>query len=258
MKTNHFIIPYCGNKRKEVENIYNSIKDNLTGIKTIIEPFCGTSALSYYISTLHPKQFKYILNDNNNYLIELYKIAKNENEFNKFIDEIQTIQENIKTKEEYMAYIKPNNFKTWFLSNTWYCIRPGLYPINGRKRDYKKSKTCPILEFLRTENIEFLNIDALEIIEEHKNKKESLIFLDPPYLNATNSYYSNPSCKVYKYLFDNPINKMESLVVLCLAKMWIIELLFSKYKVIEYDKKYSVHNNSKKTTHIIIINKSQI
>ena len=50
---NHFYMSYSGNKREEVENIYNLIDFN--NIATIVEPFCGTCAMSYYISTKHPK-----------------------------------------------------------------------------------------------------------------------------------------------------------------------------------------------------------
>jgi site-specific DNA-adenine methylase len=57
-KNNHFVISYAGNKRKEVEKIYENIKDKLDDIDNIIEPFCGTSALSCYISQQHPKKFK--------------------------------------------------------------------------------------------------------------------------------------------------------------------------------------------------------
>jgi len=56
---NHFFIAYSGNKREEVNTIHDYIKPKLTpSITTIIEPFCGTSALSYYISTLYPKKYK--------------------------------------------------------------------------------------------------------------------------------------------------------------------------------------------------------
>ena len=71
---NHFIFPYAGNKREEVERIYEKI--DLTNITTIIEPFCGTSAMSLYISLKNPKIYKYILNDNNTFLTELYMILK--------------------------------------------------------------------------------------------------------------------------------------------------------------------------------------
>ena len=62
---NHFFIPYFGNKRKETPLIYEKTKHELNDITTIIEPFCGSCAFSYYISLQHPKKYKYILNDNN-------------------------------------------------------------------------------------------------------------------------------------------------------------------------------------------------
>ena len=52
----HFFMAYFGNKRQEVENLYNFLKSKLENIKNIVEPFCGSSALSFYISTLHPKK----------------------------------------------------------------------------------------------------------------------------------------------------------------------------------------------------------
>ncbi len=64
---NHLFYQYSGNKRTEVERIVNFT--DLTNIDIIIEPFCGSYALSFYISTLHPNRFKYILNDNDTHLI---------------------------------------------------------------------------------------------------------------------------------------------------------------------------------------------
>jgi len=53
-----------------------------------VEPFCGTSAFSYYMSLKHPKNVKYILNDNNNLLLEIYKIAQDDNKLNELILDI--------------------------------------------------------------------------------------------------------------------------------------------------------------------------
>ena len=77
---NHYLISYAGNKRQEVENIYNYSKTLLNNnvIDTIAELFCGSQAFSYYISTLYPKKFKYILNDNDIFLKELYEIFKDD------------------------------------------------------------------------------------------------------------------------------------------------------------------------------------
>ena len=75
---NHFFMPYFGNNRNEVVKIYEVIEPHLENIEHIIEPFCGSSALSFYISSLHPKRFKYILNDNNSHLIKIYKILQDD------------------------------------------------------------------------------------------------------------------------------------------------------------------------------------
>ena len=82
---NHFYISYNGNKRNEAENFYNSI--DLSQIKTIIEPFVGTGAISYYIQTKNP-DLKFILNDNNKFIIEMYNIMKDDEKLKAFEDKI--------------------------------------------------------------------------------------------------------------------------------------------------------------------------
>ena len=96
---------YFGNKRQEVENIYIEIKEDLLKCDKIIEPYAGTSAMSYYISTLHPKRFTYIINDNNPHLINLYKIMKSKNDILKFETEIYKMMTPYPTKEEYKRHI---------------------------------------------------------------------------------------------------------------------------------------------------------
>ena len=98
---NHLFCGYAGNKRNECEIIYEEIKNKLDNIATIIESFCGTSAFSYYISLKHPKQFKYVSNDNNIFLIQLYAIAKHEK---KLEQSIKLLDAKIKgiDKEKYL------------------------------------------------------------------------------------------------------------------------------------------------------------
>ena len=62
---NHYFTCYIGNKRKEITDILPLIDlDASADIKYILEPFAGSAAMSYYISTQYPNRFKYILNDN--------------------------------------------------------------------------------------------------------------------------------------------------------------------------------------------------
>ena len=60
---NHFIFGYTGNKREEVEIIYKLLIEHKLlndDITTILEPYAGTCAISYYISLQHPLKYKYI------------------------------------------------------------------------------------------------------------------------------------------------------------------------------------------------------
>jgi site-specific DNA-adenine methylase len=110
---NHFFIGYAGNKRQEVNKIYEHL--DLNKIDTIIEPFCGTSAMSFYIASLHPKKFKYILNDYDNKLIELYKISLDEEAFKILCNELNEDYSKIITKNQYLEYIKKDNLKAYLI-----------------------------------------------------------------------------------------------------------------------------------------------
>lgn len=255
MKKNHFCISYFGNKRQEVELIYNEIKDDIKDVKYIVEPFCGSSALSYYISLKHPKKYTYVLNDNNKHLIELYEIMKDENKLNKLV-EFMNSKKSI-SKEEYNKMNICDNVYNWTFKNKFYCIRPGLYPTKrGVGDDYFNNMLkCPMIEFMRNEKIILSNEPGLVKYDEFKTNKKALIFIDPPYLQSCNDFYLNKDVNIYEYLFDNDINKEKAKIILCLENTWIIKLLFKgKYNVV-YDKKYEL--SKKKTSHIVITNKKK-
>lgn len=254
MTGNHFIIPYAGNKRLECKAIYELIKDNLNDIEYIIEPFCGTSAFSYYLSTLHPKKFKYMLNDNNSYLIELYNIFKDENKTNNLITKLNTYLP-IDSKEKYDKICKQKDLDGYVISNKIYSIRAGLYP-QGKKISediFNNMKKAPIVDFLRNEDIIITNNDYNELIEKYKDNSKALIFLDPPYLFTNNTWYSNPSVKIYEWLCTEELNKFKSLITVCIENNFFIKHIFKKYKQITYNKMYQP--KKKKTEHIFILNK---
>jgi site-specific DNA-adenine methylase len=253
MKKNHFFLPYFGNKRTECDKLYNEIKDNLDNIEYIIEPYCGSAAFSYYISTLHPKKFKYILNDNNKNLIDLYKLMNDDEKINDFIVKLNKISKDI-NKDKYNNLKKVDLLENYYYTNKIYNIRPGLYPSDEKKikTDFTNLKETPIINFLKNEDITFLNIDGIEIIEKYNNEN-CLMFLDPPYLMACNDFYFNSQVNIYEYLYFNKITNMKSKILICLENVWIIQLLFKDLIKNEYTKKYS-SSNKKKTTHLIICN----
>lgn len=254
---NHFFIAYFGNKRQEVEKIYNEIKDNIDKYNIIVEPFCGSSAFSYYIWLNNKDKNKtYVLNDNNNILIELYNICKDEVKFKKLYDDLVKLQEQTTNKEQYLEIAKRanNDIISYIFVNKIYNIRPGLYPrIPINKFNFKNFYEAPIIDFLRNAKIIISNKDALDVYNDYKTNKKALIFLDPPYLASNNSWYKDPTINIYEYLCDNDITKEKALILLCLENNWIIKLLFKGKKSIVYNKTYET--TKKQTEHILIMNK---
>jgi site-specific DNA-adenine methylase len=256
---NHFFIGYAGNKRKEVKSICDYI--DLTNIKTIVEPFCGTSALSYYIWLNNKdKNYKFILNDNNQFLIELYNIAKDDNKLKDFHKESIKLFNSIfnlpekERKPEYNKLDMKKDLLSWFFKSKIYAIRAGLYPVKEFKIECLDTIiNAPIIDFLRNADITFTNNNGLDVYKLYCNNENTLIFLDPPYMSRENSFYKTPTAEIYEYLFNNDIEKNKAYIVLCLENSWIIKMLFKGKKNIKYDKYYD--QSHVKTEHIVIVNK---
>lgn len=245
---NHFYMAYFGNKRNEIYDIYNKI--NFENIDTVIEPYCGSQCISYYIWT-HQPNLKFILNDNNKFLKEMYEILKDDEksiEFERKINE--ELFDKIQEKEEYNKIIKEDNVMSWFIKNKFYAIRPGLFNLGKIKKI--NLSIIPIINFYKNANIEFNTLDGIFIYEKYKNDKNNLIILDPPYLASCNEYYLNPSTNIYEYLYNNDIKNENAKIYLILEDNWVIHMLFKEYIIFFYNKKYE--SKKKKTVHLLITN----
>ena len=251
----HFIISYAGNKRQEVEHLHDYLVDKLDGIDTIIEPFCGTSAMSVSLSMKYPKRFKYIINDYDEKLIELYHIMNDEDKLKRFTDEFNEKVKLIVDKEAYNSIIKDGSLMGWFIARKIYQIRAGLYPI--RDTAYKKKmydfNDLPIIKFLRTENVDIRRGDGTDIVKRYQDDVNCLLLVDPPYIMSCNLFYTSKETNTYEYCVDVGLGNMKSMVVLVLEDNWIIRLMFKEFIKNSYAKTYM--SKHKKTTHIIISNK---
>jgi len=255
---NHFYFSYFGNKRNEFKELYPHIKNILDGdeIEYIIEPYCGSCAISCAISQLYPKKFKYILNDTDKNLISLLKISQDKLKFIELNKEINELAKQVEgNKEEYLKIIKNNSLASYFIKSKIYNIRQGLF-----KTDYKYKPidltTCPIYDFLNSEEIILLNKDGFDVLEKYKDNSKCFIFLDPPYLFSENGYYDlteNKTTNIYEYCAKYDLKQMKSYIILILNINWINRLIFRDYGIIEYDKKYET--TKKKLIHGIISNK---
>ncbi len=250
---NHFYISYFGNKRQEVEEIYKNL--NFDGIDTIIEPFCGSCAMSYYIWLNNPN-LKFILNDNNKFLKQMYELMKDDEKIKIFEEEFKQKCIYFKgNKERYLEVINDkDNLLSWFISSKVYSIRHGLFPTNRNYKEEIEFSNFPIYNFFKNADIEFYCEDAIYLYSKYKNLENCLILLDPPYLLSCNDFYLNSSTNIYEYLFKNSIYNEKSKIYLILENIWIIQLLFNivDKKFITYKKTYEA--KQKKTEHIIIKN----
>jgi site-specific DNA-adenine methylase len=255
---NHFFISYAGNKRQEVERIVDNL--DLTEIDTVIESYCGTSAFSFYLWKTHPKgrDLKYILNDNDENLIAIYNIIKN----GKFEDFLNTVESVVYdkdgvfiSKEEYTRIIKENDPVSWFIAHKFYNHHIGMYPqVNKSKTHMPKKGYCDdFVDFLQTANVEIKNMDAVALTKEHEENAETLIFLDPPYIAMNNDYYQCGGDNIYEYVSLRDIECFKAKICFVINDTWISRLIFKKWNIIRYNKRYDI-SNKRKVIHMIITN----
>lgn len=278
--TTNFPIKYLGNKRTEFKEIIKYV--DLNGVKTIVEPFAGTAYVSYKISTLYPKQFKYHINDLNDMTYQFYETFKDKNKceeinknVNKYINEYNTILEKISDEDmknyksfELKEYYKNklNSYKENKDLSIFIFINKasrGFNVPNFRKVAIFDITKYGIYQFINNEDVTITKLDGVEIVDEYKDNKEALIFCDPPYLLSANDFYMNSYknkrdtekkifLNIYQYFNINNINEMKAKLLIVVEDSWIIDLLFKDYQRFKYDKIYQI--NKTKTKHTIIIN----
>jgi site-specific DNA-adenine methylase len=252
---NHFIHSYAGNKRNETKNFLNNI--NLENIKNVIEPFCGTSAISFAIWKEHKDKFNYYLNDSDKKLIDIYNLMKNDSIEN-IENKVNEFSINIKNKEDWLDAFKNNDttiYSYLFFKRFSNMGRYGFYP-NKNKDKYKfiiTKETKEFIEFIKQPYVHITHGDWFEIYSTFKNNQHSLFMIDPPYVMACNDFYSDRKLNVYQYFHDNKIENNKAHIYLILEDHWILRLLFMNNTILlKYSKQYEI---SKKTTnHLIIYN----
>lgn len=252
---NHFYMPYYGNKRNECEEIYGRIEKYITNDTVVIEPYCGSCAVSYYIWLKYPN-LKFILNDSDKFLFDMFNLMRDKKETKKLNKWYNELMEKEISKEEYKNIIKEDNIYAKFLKRKFYARVHGLYPARNGKTTFTKQyiTKCGIYEFFNKANIEYKCMDAVEVIKQEKDNKNNIIFIDPPYINTCNEQYNYmQGGNIYEYCYKNNINDYKCSLFAILEQNWMISLLFKDNIDYSYGKKYGT--SQKKTTHFIISNR---
>jgi len=255
----HLKFNYSGNKRNEYKNIED--KFNFDGIENIIEPFCGSAAISFNIWLKHKDKFHYYINDKDKDLIDIYQMFKT-TEPDIIYDKIKDIGSRITNRELFIELHKNENksvFECLFrrmmsgVSLGWY---------RGDKYNTGKNFSplqLLFLEFLRCDYLHITNNDWFDIFDIYKNDEKTIFIFDPPYLNRDNRPYVKPTLRVYDYFKTNNINTFNSHIFFMLEDIPIVRELFIHNKIYEpYHKKYVIKSKDPtrtNTKHIIISNK---
>lgn len=252
-----FIFAYAGNKRKEAKLVVELIPENTT---IIIEPFCGTSAMSFeaykYFKNCN-KIVKFILNDSDKELINVYNLLKKETIEN-IIKNVQEIADKIKTKEEFIGFYqtyKQTKDIYLYIYFMKYSFRgwPGFCDTKRcTNKIFKLTKIqLEFIDFIKDTNVQVTNTDWKEVYE--ANKHQSACFLiDPPYLLSSNIFYREKTTNAYEYFSYNKCPENVSLFFI-LEENWITELLFKGYEKFTYSKNYDL--SKRKTNHTIYYKK---
>lgn len=250
---NHFLFCYYGNKRKD----YKHFKDNICydNVKTIVEPFGGSSAISFNIWKTYNNKFSYHINDLDENLYNIYKILKEET-IDHIFDKINDVKDTIKSKEDFEQLYKKSNKNIYEIIylNKGSSFRYGRFHERAlTKKLYKPTIEQRLFsQFIKQDYVHITNEDYKISYDFHKDIKDTIIFLDPPYLLSCNQGYAHRSTDCYEYL-SKDIKERKATILLPLEHNDIVLLLFKHYNIIaEWSKTYQI--TKKKITMTLITN----
>jgi DNA adenine methylase len=266
MKT---FIKWSGNKSKHILKFKNYIP---TEYNTYIEPFVGSGALFLYL-----KPTKWIINDKNILLIELWQIIKQDvSFFSQYYKQLRTKFLNkytLKNKKEFcqkllteldvIKNIKIKAITYLFLKNCAYMgfitihNNPCFYGLDlnilSKKNTFILSDNYipniqKISNFINQSNGKIYNKDYKIIL--HKAKSGDFVFLDPPYIEDKDykfSYNKDDNLLDKNFIIElyNELQKLDKKNVKWLmtqADTPEVRQVFSNYTI----KKYKVYRISMK------------
>lgn len=189
---------YMGGKFRQSKVISNYVKKNFSCNQTYVEPFCGMVSVASKVSDNFTNV---ILADNDEFVILLLKSLVN----NTFVPYNPTDQNQIErdykifAKYKHMEISDINVEHLPMVAYWGYGMSFGGKWFAGLARDYRCDKDAPSLQITKNVNESLLkiqkslkNIPNLKIIHSSYDELEipdnSVVYLDPPYINRTKAY----------------------------------------------------------------------
>lgn len=257
-----FYFGYSGNKRKELREL----DDLLTKIeyKKVVEPFGGSCAFSYDQYTKNNNLEIHISDIDHDLTFFCNNFHKCDNDV---LNNVLKYIKDINNKEEYDIFYKKCLQKTkdkndilsfcshYLFIKTCYNMRHGLYYDKKLPKMININKVKENLNNFFKKNI-YHNRHYKEVFDQFIDDKDAIIFLDPPYVNSTCSFYDKFDDTDFTLLWEdiyNLLDKAKCKVVLVVNDNFFMKKCYNKWLYKSYDKKYSF-NKSKKTIHNVFTN----
>jgi site-specific DNA-adenine methylase len=242
----HFFGSYYGNKTKEYKYIKPFLpNDN----KIMVEPFCGTFAISrlHYYDT---DKFIVHINDLSIEIKVVVELIRDK------FDDFTILLNNLKNnddKNKLLTFVKDDDLKS-YLKNA-FMVR-GMCQKPPKLFDYSD-----LHNYLK--KIKFTNNDYKVILDLYKDNEEAFLFCDPPYFDSRNSNYNTNMFNLSqdKVIKDNTImyvdlakyfKECKCKIMLVVNDNNLMRYIFDGYVKSSYDVIYQICK--KKTKHLIITN----
>jgi len=183
-----FYFSYAGGKNKELHEITGNGDVIPAEVDKVVEPFCGSSALSFALFKKQSfQQFRFILNDNDEILIN-------------FLNDVRKmVHKNISISARKIGSLKQQrrNFKKLSKATLLILgslkesirIREGIYPSDHRNFNFDHKDYPEIDKFYQSDRVEITCSDYKIILDKFKDDPNALLFLDPPYFLSCNKFY---------------------------------------------------------------------
>jgi site-specific DNA-adenine methylase len=178
-----------GNKKNELKLLIPIIQPQITTSTIFVEPFCGSSIVSFNVFKKINKNIDFHINDLDELRIKFLKNMTIQEEREKLYKLEKEILE--KGPDFYYSIVrgKDDDFLKYIISRRIHAYRHGLFPTTKKIILHEISNNWK--EFLNKSII--TNEDYLNIIEKYKDNENAFLYLDPPYLDSYNASYNTYS-----------------------------------------------------------------
>lgn len=256
-----------GNKQKEFKrNLSEIIKDHVDEDTIFVEPFCGSSVVSYNVfKQFHVKTFH--INDLDKIRIEFFNDVLDEKKLKELYDIEESINE--KGETEYYKHVDKKQLKTdywsYVIGRRICSFRYGLFPTTKKLSITRISDKW--IEFLKLATK--TNEDWKTIVDIYKDNENAFVYLDPPYLDSYNASYNNydkaydeeanviDNTKIYIDILDY-LKKCKCKILFSINKNAITEYLYKDYIKENYNRTYDLRVSRKSVNETFSSKKSDV